>query len=834
MRITLIRWLLWSEWRAHPVRLLLALCAIALGIALGFGIHLINAAAFSEFSSAARSLSGSADLHIRAKTAHFPESVYLSLAQMPDVAVASPVVEIEAIVPGKSSPLKIVGLDSFQAANITPDLLALPDERQPFAGLMADTLFLSPAAMQWLNVKIGDDVLLRSNTQSVHLRVAGVLQFARSGQRLAVMDIASAQWHFGKVGQLSRIDIKLIPGVAVESWIKSALNNLGSTMLAVSANDQEQRTATLSRAYRVNLNVLAMVALFTGAFLVFSTQTLSVLRRRSQFALCRVIGMTRMQLMTQILLEGCVIGVIGSLLGLVLGAIMASAALTLLGGDLGGGYFPGVQPQLTFDTLAALLFLIGGVIVALLGTLAPALEATRAHPAASLKAGGEDQALHALNKPWLALLSIALGALLTQAPPIANLPLAAYLSIVLLLVGSIALMPQLTATVFKRLAGKWRGVVTGLALTRLANAPSQASIALSGVLVSFSLMVAMAIMVASFRLSVDTWLQQLLSADMYVRTVSGGEQSVLQEPEQEKIAQLKNISRTEKTRHFSLLLNSSKPAVVVIARSINQQAIENSLPLIEPSLENVQYPIWISEAMVDLYGWKKGQVVQLPFSGTWQAFTVAGVWRDYARQTGSIQMRLDDYQNLTGDKTINDMSLWIATSSNAQEVRQQLQTLAFSSSLEIAEPDEIHQISMKIFDRSFVITYVLEAVAIIIGLFGVAASFAAQTLARAKEFGMLRHLGVTRKQILLLLAGEGALLTSMAIFIGFFLGLCISLILIFIVNPQSFHWTMQLHLPWHLLISTASILFLSAALTALVSGRYAVSGSALRAVKEDW
>jgi putative ABC transport system permease protein len=197
-------------------------------------------------------------------------------------------------------------------------------------------------------------------------------------------------------------------------------------------------------------------------------------------------------------------------------------------------------------------------------------------------------------------------------------------------------MPQLTATVFKRLAGKWRGVVTGLALTRLANAPSQASIALSGILVSFSLMVAMAIMVASFRLSVDTWLQQLLSADMYVRTVSGGEQSVLQEPEKEKIAQLKNISRTEKTRHFSLLLNSSKPAVVVIARSINQQAIENSLPLIEPSLENVSHPIWISEAMVDLYGWKKGQVVQLPFSGTLQG-TVAqpacGL-RQEARRTG--------------------------------------------------------------------------------------------------------------------------------------------------------------------------------------------------------
>jgi putative ABC transport system permease protein len=167
-------------------------------------------------------------------------------------------------------------------------------------------------------------------------------------------------------------------------------------------------------------------------------------------------------------------------------------------------------------------------------------------------------------------------------------------------------------------------------------------------------------------------------------------------------------------------------------------------------------------------------------------------------------------------------------------VRQQLKALSFSTALEFAEPGEIQQISMKIFDRSFAITYVLEAVAIIIGLFGVAASFSSQTLARAKEFGMLRHLGVTRQQILFLLAGEGALLTTMAILVGSLLGLCISLILIFIVNPQSFHWTMQLHIPWNLLLATASILFISAALTALISGRFAISGSALRAVKEDW
>ncbi|MEP6606104.1 MAG: ABC transporter permease, partial [Nitrosospira sp.] len=102
-----------------------------------------------------------------------------------------------------------------------------------------------------------------------------------------------------------------------------------------------------------------------------------------------------------------------------------------------------------------------------------------------------------------------------------------------------------------------------------------------------------------------------------------------------------------------------------------------------------------------------------------------------------------------------------------------------------------------------------------------------------KEFGILRHIGVTRRQILIMLAAEGGLLTALGIALGFVLGWCISLILVFIVNPQSFHWTMQLSLPWQGLIMVALALLVSAAFTALVSGRHAVSGNAIRAVRED-
>jgi putative ABC transport system permease protein len=632
---------------------------------------------------------------------------------------------------------------------------------------------------------------------------------------------------------LSRIDLKLVPG-ANRSAFKMRMEQSEPSLIIAESEDQDKRTSTMSRAYRVNLNVLALVALFTGAFLVFSTQALSVLRRRPQFALLRTLGVTRRQLLAQVLIEGGMLGVTGAALGITLGYALAAAALSLLGGDLGGGYFPGVRPTLVFSPVAALIFFSAGAGVALLGSWSPAMEAARAKPAAAMKAGSEDLALAPLAVPWPAIAAIVTGTILTQLPPVAGLPVFGYLSIALLLVGSIALMPRAASLIFSALAPRWKGLMGSLALARLANAPNQAAIALGGVLASFSLMVAMAIMVSRFRVSVDDWLQHLLSADMYVRIQQGGDAARFGPKEQQLIAGLPAVARMETTRHQQITLDPARPAVALIARPLEADAPERSIPILGESLTGLKRPVWVSEAMVDLYGWQPGQSVELPLQGKTEKFTVAGVWRDYARQSGALMLRLEDYRALTGDQSINDVALWLRSDASPAQLREQLEALPFAATLEFAEPGEIRAVSMKIFDRSFAVTYLLEGVAIIIGLFGVAATFSAQTLSRAKEFGMLRHIGITRRQILALLAGEGALLAGLAIAAGFVLGGCISLILVFIVNPQSFHWTMNLHLPWALLATVALVLLLSAAMTALISGRMAVAGSAVRSVREDW
>jgi len=840
---TLSRWLLLGEWRAHPLRILVAATAITLGVALGFAIHLINAAAFNEFSAAVKSISGQSDLQVRGTEKWFDEALYPMLAQHDGVALANPILEIDAVVPGESAALKVIGLDIFRAGRITPDLIGIPAEDKPFDTLADDAIFLSPAAMNWLKLKQGDRLALRVGTDIVKLRVAGGLLGARAGQRIATMDLGAAQWRFNHVGQLSRIDLKLIAGVNRDAFKTALARQLRGSHVVTETDEQEARTASMSRAYRVNLNVLALVALFTGSFLVFSNQALSVIRRRQQFALLRVAGTTRRQLLAQIMLEGAMLGVLGSALGLMLGYAMAAAGLRFFGGDLGGGYFPGVQPSVPFSPFAAVFFFMLGAGTAVLGSAWPAWEAARARPAQALKAGNEDAALSGLVKLWPPLLCIALGLVCTRLPPVAELPLFGYLAVALLLIGAIGLMPRCSALIFSAAshaaARRVSGAVPTLALARLANAPNQASIALGGVLSSFSLMVAMAIMVASFRVSLDDWLTRLLAADLYVRSAAAGDTGSLNPEQQSAIAATPGVARADFLRGTQLSLDPTRPGVALIARPIDADDPGKTLALTGPviaasRLPHDATPIWVSEAMVDLYAYTLGRRVNLTIAGRPHDFMVAGVWRDYSRQFGAIDMRLSDYRSLSGDHTVNDVALWLQAGTTPARAIATLRQLPFAAALEFAQPGEIRARSLKIFDRSFAVTYLLEIVAMVIGLFGVAVTFSAQTFARAREFGMLRHIGVTRGQILAMLGIEGGLLTAVGIAVGFVLGWGISLILVFVVNPQSFHWSMRLHMPWGLLVIVAVGLLGAATATAVGAGRYAVSGDAVRAVREDW
>ncbi len=835
------RWLLFHAFVLGPLRenigrTALAVVAIALGVALGVAVHLVNSSAIGAFELAARHLAGEADLVVRGPRAGFDEVLYPRLASLPQVAAANPAVELEVPLAGRNDSLKIVGFDALRAAQVQPSLL--PERSGMVLDLFApDTVLLSPSAAEWLGLKAGDGLEIQVGTRRVSLKIVGLLPQGAYRQRLAMMDIAAAQWRLDRLGRLNRIDLRLKPGTDVETFRRELQATLPLGVHAASPETEGERGANLTRAYRLNLDMLALVALFTGAFLVFSSQVLALLRRRTQFALLRTIGVTRAALALQLLAEGAVIGVIGAALGVLLGYALAHYALSLVGADLGAGYFRGIVASLDAEPQALAFFFTLGVLFAVLGAAAPAWEAAHRPPARALRAGDEEESLNSLHTLGWGIAAIAAGLLLALAPAIHGLPLAGYLAIALILLGAVLVMPQLASACLGRVPLPSRAPLA-IAVAQLKAAPRQAAISIAAVVISFSLMVSMLIMVSSFRSSLESWLERMLPADLYLRAARFGETAFLTPEEQARIAAVPGIERVEFIRTQNLLLAPERPPVTLLAGPVDASAPGKVLPLTgipyTPRADEPP-PVWVSEVAADFYRLRVGDHVQLPIGDTPGPYTVAGVWRDYARQNGAIAMNRGLYVSVTGDRLVNDAALWLAAGTSLIEVQRALrERLDDAPNLEIATTRELRAISLRAFDRTFAITYALEIAAVVIGLFGVSVSFSAQALARRREFGVLRHLGMARREIGAMLACEGALIAALGTAFGLATGWAVGLILIHVVNRQSFHWSMELHIPWLPLAGLAALVIAAAIATAVCSGRAAMSGDVVRAVREDW
>jgi putative ABC transport system permease protein len=852
--LELLKTFSWQELRHHPWRNAAAIVAVMLGVALAFSVHLINASALDEFSQAVRSASGQSDLELRAAQGSFDESVFEQLANHPQVALASPVLELstQAVAGSERVSLRVMGIDALVVAGLAPDLMPQPNAGADRLALLAPaTVFLNASARQRLRLETGT-LQLQSGMALNSVRVAGTV--AAGGAPLAVMDIGAAQALFGKGGQLSRIDLKLQTGTDRTAFVRqlqSAANWPSGLTLAPPA-DAQARVNNLSRAYRVNLTVLALVALFTGAFLVFSVLSLSVAKRAQQFALLGVLGLSARNRLRLVLWESLALGVLGSAVGLAVGTALAALALKLLGGDLGGGFFAGSAPSLQWDGTAALAYGLLGVAAALAGGWWPARQASQLPPAQTLK--GLGGALDLRGQRWISPLLMALALALATAPPVWGIPLAAYLSIALLLVGGITGLPILIAALLNR-ASPWvaRQLLPMLAVERARRQRESAAVAVSGVVAALSLAVALTVMVASFRESVTQWLDRVLPADLYVRSanaLSASDTAYFTPRFVDDARQLPGVQSVQALRLLPLLLDPTRPAVTLMARDLTQPA--QSLPLLAEPLPVPpgQVGIYVSEALIDLHAATLGNTFQ-PLSDALTPLTaarntaapvfyVAGIWRDYARQSGTIALDKAVFERLTGDQRANDLALWLKDGTPTEDVEQGLRLLANQDDqgagqlLEFGTSRQIRATSLRIFDRSFAVTYWLQAVAIGMGLFGVAASFSAQVLARRKEFGLLAHLGFTRRQILGVVALEGLAWTSLGALAGLGLGLAVAVVLVHVVNPQSFHWTMDLMLPMTRLLGLCLAVVVAGTLTAWLAGRAAAGQDAVLAVKEDW
>jgi putative ABC transport system permease protein len=852
-----LRWWAWlalGQWRAAPGRTLTSMLAVAIGVALALAIHLVNASALEEFRQAIATVNGEAHAQIRARAEAFDESTWDRLIDppVPGLAALSPLIETELALalpsaPGRPRTLRLLALDVFAAGAVTPALLPQAGAGGADSTLFdPDAVFLSQAALDALGLAPGEPMPVRVGLTTVVLRVAGTVPGAAPGQRLAVMDLGAAQWRLGWIGRLTRIDLRLAEGADVTAVRTAVESRLGADAAWRTPDAAEQRMSNVSRAYRVNLNVLALVALFTGAFLVFATMALAVVRQQGELALLGVLGASRRSRLGAVLVQGAALGVAGAVLGTAAGVGLAMLLLAAVGGDLGGGYFSGSRPPLALAPGALIGFASLGVAVGVLGAVLPAWAASRAAPARALRSGSAEDTLAGLADARVALALGALGAGLLLLPPIAGLPLAAYGAIAAWLVGGVACVPLIARALGRMLARVadatlWSHPSGWLATTRIAQSPGTVAAGLAGVVAAFALSSAMAIMVSSFRVSVADWLDAVLPADVYAR-VPPGSGAPIDATLRRAIAAAPGVARADFLRVVDLDLDPARPPVALLVRDLDAAHPQHRLPLTGEALAAPvgTIPVWVSEPMLDRYRLRPGERITLPIGAVQSAdepprFFVAGVWRDYARQHGALAIAAEDWRRLGGDPGASDVAVWLQPGVAPDAAIAAIAVAAPAlAGLEWRSATDIRALSLRIFDRSFAVTYALEAIAIVVGLFGVAAACAGEALVRSREFGMLRHVGVRRRQIVAQLAIEAALTVAVAVAWGGCLGAAIGLVLIERVNPQSFHWTMDVHWPIGLLAASAAALVVAAIASAVLAARSALGAGPLAAVRQDW
>lgn len=833
--------------RDQPVKWLIATLSIAVGVGLGLAVHLIHKQALEQFNNGVRQFSGQADLQLLPHSALLPEGVLDTLSALPEVAVASPVIDMTVAVQGLEKPLRWLGLDVFTAAAVTPNFIGQSESKPGYEAQQGDipllnnsNVFVSPALKEQLPAGQNTLTTLAGN-KTLHWHLAGSVPAAGAGQLIAVADIAAVQWKLGTLGQISRVDLKLQEGISPTAFQARYGAKFAELGRLETPNEQGTRGASVSQAYRANLSILAMVALLTGGFLTFSTQMLAVAQRSRQWALLAALGARAGSLRVQVLFESMCCGVVGGMLGVAMGWGLATAVVRYLGVDLGAGYFESVQGSVPLAPIDALLFGGFGVVATLLGGLSPALQTGQMALHQRLRAGTEEAGLQFANKAhWVGLLLGLVAVACLWIPPYGNIPVGGYLAVAFGLFGGIAMIGLVVRALIRQPAQLTK--MADLARSRLASTPNLLAVGLSGVVASFALVVAMHVMIYSFRFSLDNWLTQVLPAPLYVKLNSA---TIPEFPDefQDKISALPGVDLVEFWGQQSIVLDPKRPAVELIARPISIEAARQRLPMTGPTIDAPQagtLPAWVSEPMTDLYGLKAGSQLELQLDqGTRVPVTVMGVWRDYTRQHGAIVLpKAELQQQFKVQFKDTQGAVWpqenVALKDMVQRIEQGAATTALADKIDFAEPGEIRQLSLDIFDRSFAVTYLLEIAAVVIGLFGVGTTFSAMALQRKREFALLGAMGASPGWMLRLIAREAFIASTVAALVGLIIGLAFAAILIFVVNPQSFHWTMEWFTPWRDLFIMVVVLVGMSSATVTLALRSKLNTQLVEQLKEDW
>ena len=830
----------------EPVRAALTVFAVALGVAVVLAIDLAGDAATGSFRSSMETLAGDNDLEITA-SGGIPETVMGTLATLPYPLRISPRIEDYASIAETKQSFPLIGLDfisdaSFHAAHAS-GIKSVADSGEALKHLGENDSVLVGAS---LARKPGDQISLLINDQVVVCTVRGVFPDTNGNEAAIVMDLAAAQRVLNRFGKLDRILVKVPPAPALEEWQQRL-----RAMLPPGVEVQPQGTGTrenrqMLTAFRWNLRLLSYIAVVVGAFLIYNTISVSVVRRRTDIGVVRALGASRATILTAFVGEAACFGSAGAALGIPLGRLMATGAVKLMSATVQSLYVSSRPGPLVLDFSSVLSAVLIGVGVSVASAYSPAREASQVSPVEAMAHGRREYTarVHKTRDLWFALALGIAAALASRAPAVGGKPIFGYFAALFLVISSALAIPAFVDWLASSLSSGLRrilGVEALLASRSLAASLRRTSVLVGALSTAVAMMAAVGIMVGSFRETVVVWMNGRLPADLYIRPAGpegAGRHPALSLGLAETIAALPGVAEVDRLRAYEITYESLPVELAAVdlgvLRSHSNVEFFSGRPAdrVLAELCNAN-AILVSEPFTSKHHARAGDSITLSLGAVRQTFHIADVYYEYGNERGSILMDRAVLMRYLPDPAPSNLAVYVSPGFSPESVRAEIEQAASGHRILIFSNRDLRSEAVRIFDRTFAITYALEAVAILVAVMGIAGALLALVIDRRRELGLLRFLGAATRQVRKLILLEAGLLGLFANFVGVALGFALSLILIYVINKQSFGWTIRFHWPVAVLLSGLSFVYAATLLAGLYPARVAVRLNPIEVIHEE-
>ncbi len=821
----------------RPLQLILMLLGIALGVGVIIAIDLANQSANKAFNLSTEALIGRTTHQIRGGPSGVPEGFYRDLRVEHGYRQVAPIVEGSAIAPALDSiPLRILGVDPF-AESPFRDYLRIANS----GGGGLERFFLQPNGLiisdllaSRYQLQPGDELRLQVNDLDLTFQIVGIIDPGDSRSRqgledVVLLDIAAAQEALRMDGRISRIDLLL-----KDEEIQKIEALLPPGLQIVPASEQQATLEQLTAAFELNLQALSLLGLVVGMFLIYNAMMFTVLQRRHILGIFRTLGATNRQILQLILLEAGMIGIVGSVLGVILGSVLGRGAVRLVSQTINDLYFVlNVQVGvLSFETL--IKGVGAGILASFLAALGPAYEASRVPEVVALQRSD----IESRARTWIPTMGIA-GLILSLLGTsililLRDSLMASFVGLFFILIGlamTVPLCMMLFARLTRPILSKVFGPSGRMAIGTILRSMSRTSVAVAALMVSLSVAIGVGVMIASFRSTVEHWLDLTLQADIYISAPSygGARPNTKVDPAiARELAQLEGVLEVETVR--TVVVPSNKGEILMLVVDTKRERAAELYRYASGTPADVWQQVQAGAIIVsEPFAYRN----KIPYSGGEleldtdqgkQSFDIRGIYYDYTSEQGTVLMSRNTYDQYFNDPAITSIALHLDSEINLEQVLEQVRQSVSGSSLQVQANRTLRQQALEIFDRTFLITSALRILAVVVAFIGVISAMMALQMERAREFATMQALGLRERGLWLLTSLETGLMGFVSGILAIPTGVILAVVLIFVINLRSFGWTIEMSLnPW---------IFVGAVLTAIAAALIAGVYPALRLIHQ--